>query len=629
MSLNGKLEDVSLADVMQFVHLGRRTGTLSLQRGTQEAEIGFHRGQIVSAWAPGSKRLGDLLVAKNLVDPQAMTEMLRLQTSEQPRRSLGQVLVSSGTLEFDDIRKVIEEQIEHSIYELVTWTTGAFEFALDELKPIDDIAMYPGDVIPKLDLNTQMVLLEATRIMDEKQRVQEQGAADAADASQPDPGDEAGESGLMLGESRSLGSVSETLGSLDIEIPLEEEDASHLPAAAHRRLQIVSPERSLAADMTELIRPEIAHVVRVPLREAGTRLPGEPTPTIVVLDMREGSHTVEDLLAIRRSRPRSSIICLIDSREMTTRAFEAGAVAAIAAEPEALAACFYSLIRTLQDASGGEGGGSATTRAGFARLRRVLADIRSGLLSATMALNLMHIISESVERAVLFLVRRDSLTALGAFGFSAEGKPLAEVTRALRLSLGADNVLTRCLADGQPRSLGFDQASLPPEFSALVGRPRNGQTVVFPVLGAERVISVVYTDNGSSNRAIEDIELLELATAQGGVGLEAGLLRRQIENRGCAPRTPSRRLGFLGPTPPCQKRARSAHPFLVPSLRWDGRQKNAERLVAAHDHLSTGPGLRLDFRRQRFPDRTSTGRDPRAAGGAAARGGGSRSDRLP
>ena len=533
MSLNGKLEDVSLADVMQFVHLGRRTGTLSLSRGSQEAEIGFHRGQIVSAWAPGSKRLGDLLVAANEVDPQVMAEMLRIQASEQPRRSLGQVLVTSGTLEFDDIRKVIEEQIEKSIYELVTWTTGSFEFALDELKPIDDIAMYPGDVIPKLDLNTQMVLLEATRIMDEKRRKQDEGddtstSDDATPASAAGSDDEA-EGPRMLGEAKSLNTVSETLEALDVEIPLDDEDTSQLPAAAHRRLQIVSADRRLADDMADLIRPEIAVVVRVPLREAGTRLPGEPTPTIVVLDMREGSHTVEDLLAIRRSRPRSSIIGLIDSREMTTRAFEAGAVAAVAAEPPALAACFYSLIRTLQDASGGESGSTATTRAGFARLRRVLADIRSGLLSATMALNLMHIISESVERAVLFLVRRDSLSALGAFGFSAEGKPLAEVTRALSLSLGADNVLTRCLADGQPRSLSFDQASLPPEFSALVGRPRNGQTVVFPVLGAERVISVVYTDNGSSNRAIEDIELLELATAQVGVAFENELLRRKID----------------------------------------------------------------------------------------------------
>ena len=64
MSLNGKLEDVSLADVMQFVHLGRRTGTLSLSRGSEDAEIGFHRGQIVNAWGHSSRRLSELLVAK-------------------------------------------------------------------------------------------------------------------------------------------------------------------------------------------------------------------------------------------------------------------------------------------------------------------------------------------------------------------------------------------------------------------------------------------------------------------------------------------------------------------------------------------------------------------------------------
>lgn len=533
MSLNGKLEDVSLADVMQFVHLGRRTGTLSLSRGHQEAEIGFHRGQIVSAWAPGSKRLGDLLISEQLVSPEDLRELLRKQASEQPRRSLGQVLVGSGTLEFEQIRKTIEKQIEAAIYELVTWTHGSFEFALDELKPIDDIAMYPGDVIPKLDLNTQMVLLEAARILDEKQRP---GGPISESERRPeirDPYDASdGDGQRRMGESTTLDHVSAAIEGLDdVEIPLREADDGLLPEAAHRRLQIVSHDRQLAEELSALIRPEIAVVVRVPLREAGTRLPGEPTPTIVLLDMRDGAHTDEDLLAIRRSRPRSSVIAVVDSQDRTTRAFESGAVAAITADPGALSACFHSLVRTLQDAGPPSGSGSSgATRAGFARLRRVLADIRSGLLSATMALNLMHIISESVERGVLFLVRRDSLSVLGAFGFSIDNRPLAEVTRSMELSMEGDSVLARCVADGQPRSLGFAQAHLPKEFAHIVGRPRSGQIVVFPVLGAERVISVVYTDNGNSNKAIEDIELLELATAQVGVAFENELLRRQIDN---------------------------------------------------------------------------------------------------
>lgn len=534
MSLNGKLEDVSLADVMQFIHLGRRTGTLSLTRGVEEAEIGFHRGQIVSAWGPGSVRLGELLTRQGLLQPAQMAEVLRQQAAEQPRRSLGQILVQNGLLEFEQVRAVIEDQIQSTVYDLVTWTTGAFEFSLDELKPIDDIAMYPGDVIPKLNLNTQMLLLEASRIMDEAKRDEVKrkenepkiGIYDRQrrrpQITEPEPERERNQN---RPEVMDIGMVADVMDGVELDFPEQQDDL--LPEAAHRRLQIVSPDRRLADELSQIIQPEIAQVVRVPLREAGTRLPGEPSPTIVVLDLRDGHHTIDDLLAIRRSRPSSSAIAVVDTPELTTQAFEGGAVAALSAEPGSIAACFHSLVRTLQDMSPNTS--ARTQRAGFARLRRVLADIRSGLLSATMALNLMHIISESVERAVLFLVRKDALVALGAFGFSAQNKPLAEATRQLEFKLDIDTAFSRCIADGQPRSLTFEQARLPDKLAKLLGRPKNGQVVVFPVMGAERVISVVYTDNGSNSRAIEDIELLELATAQVGVAFENELLRRQID----------------------------------------------------------------------------------------------------
>src|SRR5947199_41539 len=59
LSLAGKLEDVPLADVMQFIHLGRRTGTLSLRRGNESAEITFHRGAIVGARSATSRKIGE------------------------------------------------------------------------------------------------------------------------------------------------------------------------------------------------------------------------------------------------------------------------------------------------------------------------------------------------------------------------------------------------------------------------------------------------------------------------------------------------------------------------------------------------------------------------------------------
>src|SRR2546430_6036051 len=179
MSLSGNLQDVSVADAMQFIHLGGRTGTLTLLRGDLKAEIGFHQGRIVNASAPGTRRLGELLLEAGAIEPPTLDEALRKQGEEHPRRSLGQILVAMKVVDSDTIYRTIEQQIERTVYDLVTWNQGTFHFALDDLKPIDDIAVVPGDVIRHLNLDTQMVLLDALRIFDERSRQQREQRSDA------------------------------------------------------------------------------------------------------------------------------------------------------------------------------------------------------------------------------------------------------------------------------------------------------------------------------------------------------------------------------------------------------------------------------------------------------------------
>ncbi len=78
MSINGVLEDLPLADVVQFIHIGRRTGTLYLWRDDRDrAEIGFYNGRIVSTWRPDREPLGDQLVTEGLVDSVALEAALK------------------------------------------------------------------------------------------------------------------------------------------------------------------------------------------------------------------------------------------------------------------------------------------------------------------------------------------------------------------------------------------------------------------------------------------------------------------------------------------------------------------------------------------------------------------------
>lgn len=531
MSISGNLLDVSVADVMQFVHLGGRTGTLVMKAGAKQAEIGFHRGRIISAWTPSSKRLGDLLVGSGVISRDVLDEALERQQRQVPRASLGMILVTTGAVTKDALRDAIADQIEHTIYDLVTWRSGEFEFALDELRPVDDIAVYPGDILPDINLNTQIVVLEALRIFDERNRDSALLANGEAQSEGASPESQQADGSLDRPVASEHLEAEEALETLAIETSAilgshiegwteEEEDEGKT------RFQVVSEDRDLTESLRAGSSEENLTIAEVKLWDAGLTLPGE-SPPVVLLDMRHSGIELSDLQSFCRGRAHASILVVADGPTSTARLYEAGALAALPADADAIQACLTNVLRSR--------GGRAQivselheTNAGFAKLRRVVADLRSGLLSATVALNLMQVISESVERAIMFVVRRGQLRALGAFGSDLNGDPLAQATQELVVPLEHPNALCEAIRDGQTRSLRFDDADLPQEFKDCIGRPRTGQIVLFPVIGSSQVNSVVYTDNGPVSREIEEIEILELAAAQVGVAFENELLRRKM-----------------------------------------------------------------------------------------------------
>ena len=540
MSISGNLEDVSVAEVLQFVHIGRRTGTLVIRGDEGRGEVGFHRGRIINAWWPQSKKLGDLLLANGMLEKPQLDEALRLQATELPRRSLGQILVDSGLVRANELRAAVAEQIEETVYQLVTWRQGSFEFALDELRPIDDIAVYPGDILPDINLNTQMLVLEALRIFDEKNRRNTLRGTEASTAGIERETDELFGQAVEL--SREPEAAADPAPAVDLEIEAsldrlqepaaEPEEPSPRASLAEAvapvplRVHLLGSDAELASILAD---PELADVVLatpVELVDAGLTLPGQSSP-VVVADLRSVSLGADDVASLLRTRPHTSVVAVVEQEGQAAEAYAAGALSAVPAERLAIVACLRSLARERHDVWASELGPARRTAA-FARLRRVVADLRSGLLSATVALNLMNVISESVERAIMFLLRDDRLVALGAFGYSMGGVPLARLTRDLEMRFDRRNALSEAIEDGQTRSLNFDDAGLPQRFGELVGRPRTGQVVIFPVLGSRRVISVIYTDNGPLSREIEEIEILELAAAQVGVAFENELLRRKM-----------------------------------------------------------------------------------------------------
>jgi hypothetical protein len=520
MSFQGLIEDVAVADVMQLVRLGGHSGTLTVACGKEESIIGFERGRIVNAWNPRSRRVGELLVSAGLVDEATLVSALAAQNAERPRRTIGQILVRMGVATADGIRDVMAKEIERVVVEMLTCKTGTFDFAIDNLAAMVEVTRFTG--APKVDLDTQAVLLDALRKMDEAVAQQRQGVVEAADP----PGLEVQTSPSSEFDVSPPSAEIETLTQADetppAPLPFPREPAP-LPEC-EARFQIVSPDGNLLARLNDLLEPSGQHMAAVALRDAGASLLGE-APPIVVVDLRYQAHALTTLSALCRSRPRASVIAMFEGRAPLREMYKSGVISVTSSVPETVIACVQSAARQRKYMAN-EHAIAEGIRVSFARLRRIIADLRSGLLGTSVSSNLMAAVAESLDRGVLFVPHLERLVALGAFGNARSGAPLSRTTQGLILSLASGGVLRECITDSRPRRLSYEQARLPQAFVEAVDRPRTGEIAVLPVPGSERVIAAIYLDNGALDRAIGDIEIFELAAFQLGLALENEFLRR-------------------------------------------------------------------------------------------------------
>ncbi len=158
MAIRGNLSEASLADVLQLLALGRKTGDLSIARDGSFGAILFADGHIVHASiVNGRDRLGDRLVRLGAV---AADELARLsaQLGPQGDRDLAKVLLEDARVDRDLLVQVYRTQVEEAVYHLLGWPQGMFTF-----EPVDERA---ADT-PLVSISAESLLLEGARRLDE------------------------------------------------------------------------------------------------------------------------------------------------------------------------------------------------------------------------------------------------------------------------------------------------------------------------------------------------------------------------------------------------------------------------------------------------------------------------------
>ena len=169
MPLTGELEHLPIVDVIQLIHSTRKSGTLNVYSRKGEGQLVFNKGYIVSATHSSEKlKIGKILLESQTIKPEDLEKALVIQElSGKDRKPLIATLLEHCGLSKDAAFKALETLIEMTVVEMICWTRGIFTLDIDNIH-ISDNYQYLPKQLDTVTLDTQMVLMDALRIFDEK-----------------------------------------------------------------------------------------------------------------------------------------------------------------------------------------------------------------------------------------------------------------------------------------------------------------------------------------------------------------------------------------------------------------------------------------------------------------------------
>jgi hypothetical protein len=158
-AMKGRIHDFGLADVLQLILTSGKSGTLKLDNGEDEVEVGVDNGWIVSAdmpFRPSGSQLASRLVRAGKMTHSQMGNALkrRAETGEDMPTVLSHLrYADQGTLTL-----YLNMQMTETLLDLFTWKSGTYEFT-------------PGPTLKQHDLiepaGIEQILMYGFRIADE------------------------------------------------------------------------------------------------------------------------------------------------------------------------------------------------------------------------------------------------------------------------------------------------------------------------------------------------------------------------------------------------------------------------------------------------------------------------------
>ena len=493
MSLLGRLEDLSLADIIQIVYLSRRTGILEIHDGGDHSLV-FRNGLLVDGSSPNVPDLKGWLASRGITE-----------------------LTGVGT---DVIAEGVRSRISAIVTPLLNMQEGEFRFVLAEddfpkLSYDPTVVFREGGLPPQRVLGTVGRPLRALEESLKPGKALVRGPENVVPFPSSTP---VADETLPLGTKRDTSQFRVAGGLIEVESPearmrnvvLFERDPLIRVAAkrAFGRRDITIAQFSSLED----VRRTIGDWFRV------------NAFFVSVLEVAEGS--VALLRDIKRKNARLPVAMIDAGTDLQRRhdLLRAGAdfyltKPAGTSEPELNLFADELVVFTersfdqwsqLSQHWGADAGKrfyeqaeQERTDRSFDLLKQFISELSNPNDVGELAATILRLANEYLDRAVLFIVRDDGFTGIGEAG-------------KIRLMRGIPSILADVAASGEAHRGKMKRTPANEQLIAGLGGALPTEVVALPIVHSGRVIGILYGDNATHRAPIEPLTGLEVFLTQAG-----------------------------------------------------------------------------------------------------------------
>uniref|UniRef100_C6E0Y7 Response regulator receiver protein n=1 Tax=Geobacter sp. (strain M21) TaxID=443144 RepID=C6E0Y7_GEOSM len=169
---------------------------------------------------------------------------------------------------------------------------------------------------------------------------------------------------------------------------------------------------------------------------------------------------------------------------------------------------------------------------GISQLRGMLEELNNPQLGGGIILLVLRFAAEFVNRAVVLLVKKESVQGLGQFGLQDKDGSADYRIRNLSIPKGEPSLFTEVLETRFPVKGEVEPSHWSDYFLEQLGGGRPAEVFVGPIVSEGKVVAVLYGDNLPEAKPVGDTDSLEIFLSQAGIAMEKALLQRRLQDQG-------------------------------------------------------------------------------------------------